>query len=205
MWYRFQVPNALGQMELPGDSGSTCWDGTGLTGIMKAGNTTNYNRQTSAQAFRDWVNSVATPTVIKEVNQPGSACRRVGTSVLSVGSDGEAWNSGAATSKFVCPIRRPGDGGFTDVVDVPRLFVYDRHASQDVCCYVQSKNPGGQKIVTGTFCSSGASAGYQSLVLPSIYDDYTFSQFNLVCDVPGSAALGNSGIAGYRPRQAMRD
>ncbi|WNG47128.1 S1 family peptidase [Archangium minus] len=204
MWYRFSVPNPLGQIELPGDSGSSCWDGTGLTGVMKAGNPTNYNRQTSAEAFRDWVNSVVTPTQVKQVNQPGASCRTVQGGQLSYGSDGEAFNSGNTLSQLLCPIRRPGDGGFANVVDVPRLFVLDRHPTANVCCRLQSKNPSGQLITTTEVCSTGASSDPQALVLPSVYDGTTWSQFNLVCSVPGIAALGRSGIQSYRPRLSMR-
>lgn len=204
MWYRFDVPNALGQLELPGDSGSSCWDGTGLTGIMKAGNATNYNRQTSAEVFIDWVNSVVNPTVVKQVNMPGTACRRTASNPATYGSDGEIFNGSAASSEVLCPMQRPGDGGFANVVDVPRLFVLDRSSTSDVCCALQSKNPTGTLIDTTTVCSSGASSTYQSLTLPSIYDNYTWSQFNVVCSVPGSSALGLSGIAGYRPRLSMR-
>jgi len=205
MWYRFQVPNALGQLELPGDSGSSCWNGSGLTGVMKAGNSTNYNRQTSAEAFRDWVNGIVNPTVVKQVNQAGTYCRPVGNTTLDYGSDGEAFNAGAGAKQVVCPMQRPGgDDGYPNVVDVPRLFVLDRHATQDVCCQLQSKNPTGTHIETTTVCSSGATAEMQSLALPSLYDAFTWSQFSLNCTVPGSAPLGFSGIQGYRPRLSMR-
>jgi hypothetical protein len=204
MWYRFAVPNALGQMELPGDSGSSCWDGTGLTGVMKAGNAVNYNRQTSAQAFRDWVDGIVNPTLVKQVNQPGTYCTSVGANPLTYGSDGEALNGSAGASEFLCPMRRPGENGFTNVVDMPRLFVLDRNPYADVCCNLQSKNPSGQLIMTTTVCSSGATSGYQSLVLPSVYVPFTWSQFSLNCSIPGSGALGLSGIQGYRPRMSMR-
>ena len=205
MWYRFQVPNVLGQMELPGDSGSSCWNGSGLTGVMKAGNTVNYNRQTSAEAFRDWVNGIVNPTVVKQVNQAGTYCRPVGSGSVDYGSEGEALNATAGSVQVVCPMQRPGgDDGYPNVVDVPRLFVLDRHASQNVCCKLQSKNPTGTHIETTTVCSSGASADYQPLQVPSLYDPYSWSQFSLHCTVPGSATLGLSGVQGYRSRQSMR-
>jgi trypsin len=204
MWYQFDVPNASGQMELPGDSGSSCWGGTSLTGIMKAGNTTNYNRQTSVEVFRDWVNGIVTPTQVKVVNQPGASCRTVQGGQLSYGGDGEAFNAGSGLTQIVCPIQRTGDAGYANVLDMPHLFVLDRHASADVCCHLQSKNPSGKLITTTDVCSSGSGSGYQSLVLPSVYDNTTWSQFSLVCSVPGSAALGLSGIQTYRPRLSMR-
>jgi hypothetical protein len=204
-WYQFNVPNALGQLELPGDSGSTCWDGTGITGIMKAGNTTNYNRQTSAQVFRDWVNSVVTPTELRVVNQPGASCRAVGGSSISYGTDGEVWNADISTGKVMCPIRRPKKkGGFANVVDVPRLFVMDRDPSSDVCCTLQSKNAGGALTSGPTVCSSGASSDAQLLQLPSIYDNTTYSQFNVVCSLPAAGSSGQSGVLVYRPRLALR-
>lgn len=204
IWYRFDVPNSSGQLELPGDSGSSCWYGNGLTGVMKAGNPTNYNRQTSAEAFRDWVNSVATPTQVKQVSQPGASCQSVQGGELTYGTGGEAYNGGTATSQILCPIQRPGNGTYANVVDVPRLFVLDRHPTANVCCKLQSKNPSGTRITSTEVCSTGASTDYQPLALPSVYDNTTWSQFSLVCSVPGSASLGLSGIQAYRPRLAIR-
>lgn len=204
IWYQFQVPNASGQIELPGDSGSSCWDGTGLTGVMKAGNPTNYNRQTSAAAFSAWVNSVVTPTEVKRVNQPGASCRAVQGGQVLYGGDGEAFNGGGGSSQFLCPIQRSGHGGFANVASVSRLFVLDRHPTENVCCHLQSKNPSGKRIATTEVCSSGASTGYQQLELPSVYDNTTWSQFSLVCSVPGSAAQGLSGIQTYRPSLFIR-
>jgi V8-like Glu-specific endopeptidase len=204
VWYQFQVPNALGQMELPGDSGSSCWNGSALTGVMKAENATNYNRQTSAGAFHDWVNSVVNPTVLRQVNQAGSYCRPVGASQIAFGSEGEAMNSAANSNQIVCPMRRPVVPSVATVVDVPRLFVYDRNPNQDVCCTLQSKNPGGALIQSHTVCSQGSSSAAQLLQLPSLFDPFSFSQFNINCTVPGATADGQSGIANYRGRQAAR-
>jgi V8-like Glu-specific endopeptidase len=203
-WYRFNVPNSLGQLELPGDSGSTCWDGTGITGIMKAGNTTNYNRQTSAQVFRDWVESVVRPAELRVVNQPGASCHAIGGTSIEYGFDGEVWNAGATTGTVTCPIRRPRTTGFANVVDVPRLFVMDHGANDDVCCTLQSKNAGGNLTKGPTVCSSGASADAQLLQLPSIFDNTTYSQFNLVCSLPAATDSGQSGVLVYRPRLALR-
>ncbi len=54
-YFGLEVPNALDQMTLPGDSGGSCQWGGFVVGVTKAGNATNYNRQTSAEAWQDWV------------------------------------------------------------------------------------------------------------------------------------------------------
>jgi trypsin/VCBS repeat protein len=104
-WYRFDVPNANGQLELPGDSGSSCWNGSGLTGEDKAGNPTNYNRQTAAPAFHDWLISLVAPgapTVqLCGRGRTGMDCALASgatfgtvTTWQSDFSDANSWNSG---------------------------------------------------------------------------------------------------------------
>ncbi len=205
MWYRFDVPNEDGQMLLPGDSGSSCWNGSALTGVAKAGNLTNYNRQTSAEAFHDWVEAVVNPTPMKLVNRPGAFCRATDGDALQVGSTGFALNSTASAMEVTCPIRRAYEGGtFANVVAVPRLFVYDRHPTQDVCCYLQSKNPSGTLKDSALQCTQGLSPSYKLLNLPSVYDNTTWSQFNLACTIPPTSVDGSSGIQTYRAEQAHR-
>ncbi|AUX48422.1 uncharacterized protein SOCE26_099560 [Sorangium cellulosum] len=61
IWFRLDVPNASGQIPLPGDSGGPCildnpdWSKKHVVGVFKAGNHTNYARYTSREAFASWV------------------------------------------------------------------------------------------------------------------------------------------------------
>ncbi len=204
-WYRFDVPNEDGQMLLPGDSGSSCWNGSRLTGVSKAGNLTDYNRETSAAAFHEWVNSIVNPPPMQLDNRPGTRCRATGDDSLDYALDGVAYNDSASTAEVVCPVRRVYDEGvFANQLDVPRMFVYDRHPTEDVCCFVRSKNPGGAEIDGALECTSGSSSSYQTLQVPSLYDNTSWSQFSLVCSVPPSSSGGESGIHTYRPQQAFR-
>lgn len=204
IYYEFEVPNGKGQMELPGDSGSSCWNGSALTGVNKGGNKTNRNRQNSAEAFSAWVNKIVNPSVLKLVNQTGAYCRAANGITLMYDANGNALNTSTGTSKFVCPVLRPHKDTLANVVDVPRLFAVDRSETGDVCCRLQSKNPGGKLIQTTQICTQGASNAYQALALPSIYDDTGWSQFSISCDVPGVTTMGKSEIQTYRTRQAVR-
>lgn len=203
IWYRFLVPNLLGQLELPGDSGSSCWNGNGLTGVMKAGNATNYNRQTGAPAFRTWVRSQVTPTVAKETNLAAASCKPVGGADLSY-SAGQVYNATAGTKDLVCPIARPIAPTVTDWVRVPVAWVFDRHPTENVCCRVRAKNAGGPETLSEQVCSEGSSSSYQALTLPSVYDPYTFSQFSVQCTIPGPSANGQSGVHGLRAQLSNR-
>ncbi|WP_437675356.1 trypsin-like serine protease [Sorangium sp. So ce131] len=61
IWFRLDVPNASGQIPLPGDSGGPCilentsFGTKHLVGVTKAGNNTSYSRYTSREAFASWV------------------------------------------------------------------------------------------------------------------------------------------------------
>jgi hypothetical protein len=202
-WYAFQVPNLLGQIPLPGDSGSSCWNGSGLTGINKGGSTTHAH-QTSAPAARDWVQQIVTPTILEQANQPGASCHGISGARVRYERGGLATNATANRQDVLCTVSRPVTPAFADFISVPRIWVFDQHPTEDVCCHLQSKNPGHEGVVGATVCSTGNQPGYQTLVLPSVYDPLSFSQASIVCTIPGSSASGNSGIQGYRALQANR-
>jgi len=204
IWYQFSVPNLLGQSELPGDSGSSCWNGSGLTGIDKAGNATNYNRQTSAPAAHDWIVSQVTPPILAETNRPAAFCKGIGGAAVDYNTGGQLFNTNATATSVSCPITRPIAPTVADTVRVPRIWVFDRHPTQDVCCHVESKNPGGQAIVTDDVCSSGNQPDYQALTLPSVHDTYSFSQFSISCSIPPPYNGAQSGVHGYRAQLANR-
>jgi len=204
IWYQFQVPNAQGQLELPGDSGSSCWNGSGLTGVMKGANATNYNRQTAAPAFRDWVEGIVDPPVQAEVNVPAAACKQVGGQWLDYDANAQAFNPGTGTVQVVCPLKRPTSPVLSDFVSVPDVWVFDHNPIFDVCCHVESKNPGGGLIKSAEVCSQSSTTGYQKLVLPSVYDPASWSQMSINCSIPGISSPGASGLHGYRVRMSDR-
>lgn len=203
IWYRFSVPNALGQFELPGDSGSSCWHPNGgLTGVNKAGNASGtYNRQTSIAAARTWIESVVTPQVLGESNRPGAYCRG---NAASYDTEGGITNATASASDVVCPVTRPVTPSYADTVSVPKVWVIDRSSTANVCCEVQSKNASGALTVSETVCSTGNSSTYQTLVLPSVRDTYSYSSATVTCSLPGTTTSGSSKVLGYRSRVSNR-
>lgn len=203
-YYQFAVPNLFGQIELPGDSGSSCWNGSALTGVDKAGNATNYNRQTSVSAARAWIASVVTPAVLAETNRPAAACKGVNGATLEYQADGQALDTGGTYMTAVCPITRPVSPTFADTIAKTRVWVTDRSATDDVCCYVQSKNPTGSRVTSAAVCSSGSLAGVQPLDLPTIRDTGSWSQASVVCSMPPVTAAGASGLHSYRAQLADR-
>ncbi|AUX48424.1 uncharacterized protein SOCE26_099580 [Sorangium cellulosum] len=61
IWFRLDVPNASGQIPLPGDSGGPCildnpdWGTQHLVGVTSAGDHANVSRYASREAFASWV------------------------------------------------------------------------------------------------------------------------------------------------------
>jgi hypothetical protein len=203
IWYRFDVPNSQGQLKLPGDSGGPCWDGSAITGITKAGSYTDYNRDTSAEGFRAWVQSVVSPKRIRYVNRPAAACRQATGTQYDTSAN--LTNTAYSTATVICPIHRAHDGSrFANFVSAPKVFVRDLNSAYNVCCRLVSKNPGGKKIETPEVCSSGSSSSFKSLETSAIYDNYSWSQFSLVCKLPAKSSLGTSAILGYRVEQSVR-
>jgi hypothetical protein len=196
LYYQFSVPNALGQIELPGDSGSSCWNGSALTGVNKAGNATNYDRQNAIPASRAWIDSYVAPTLLARTNRPGARCRTTLGATPSYTSDGGI-AGGPNGTVVVCPIDRPIAPTAANLVGAPDIWVVDSNAGADVCCHLQSNNPGGQLISGTEVCTSGT--GAQTLTLSSLYDPYTWSSFSLSCTLPAGTS-----IDGYRVQLSAR-
>jgi hypothetical protein len=206
IWYQFDVPNASGQLELPGDSGSSCWNGTGLTGVAKAGNATNYNRHVGASAFRQWSNGLVTPDVLAQNNRSGARCKPVGGAPASYGTQAQILNPSTSSIEVECPLDRPIAPTVADFTRAPRVWVHDQSPTDDACCYLQSKNPGAQPVKGASVCSSESSSDYQTLILPSVRDPFTYSQLSIHCTIPSLTVVTTttstgtllSGIDGYR-------
>jgi V8-like Glu-specific endopeptidase len=188
IWYQFAVPNASGQFELPGDSGSSCWNGSALTGVNKAGNRAGtYNRQTGVPAARDWIESVITP--VATVNRPGARCQPVLGGELAYTSSGMA-QAGASGDVMLCPIDRPIAPKLASLA-AGDVWVLDPSATDNVCCNLVASNPISGVVYGDSACTSGSSASYKTLELPLLRSSGTFSHFAVQCTVPaGDTVIG---------------
>jgi V8-like Glu-specific endopeptidase len=181
IWYQFQVPNGSDQFELPGDSGSSCWNGSALTGVNKAGDRAgDYNRQTGVPAARAWIESVVTP--IATVNRPGARCRPVAGGELTYTSTGMA-QPGSSEQVMLCPIDRPIEPADASLA-AGDVWVLDPSASDDVCCNLVGSNPISGVIYGGSVCTSGSSGSYTTLELPPLRTSGSFTHFAVQCTVP---------------------
>lgn len=189
IWYQFDVPNSGGQFELPGDSGSSCWNGSGLTGVNKAGNRAGtYNRQTGVPAARDWIESIVTP--VETVNRPGARCQPVLGGNIAYTSTGMA--TASSTLDMICPLDRPIAPTVASLA-AGNVWVLDPSTTDNVCCQLVASNPLSGVVYGDNVCTSGSSAGSQNLELPLLRSSGTFSHFAALCVVP----TGDS-VVGYR-------
>jgi hypothetical protein len=187
IWYQFDVPNANGQFELPGDSGSSCWNGSGLVGVNKAGNGAGtYNRQTGVPAARDWIESVETP--VSTVNRPGARCAGVLGGELTYTASGMA-QAGASDQQMLCPIDRPVAPTLASLA-AGYVWVLDPSTTDNVCCNLVASNPGG--VAYGdSVCTTGSSGTYKTLELPLLRTHASFAHFAVQCSVPaGDTVIG---------------
>lgn len=189
IWYQFQVPNGSGQFELPGDSGSSCWNGSGLTGVNKAGNRAGtYNRQTGVPAARDWIESLVTP--VATVNRPGARCQPVLGGDLTYTSTGMA--KASSSVDMLCPIDRPIAPTVASLA-AGDVWVLDPSTTGNVCCQLVASNPISGVAYGDTVCTSGTSSSYTTLELPLLRSSGTFSHFAALCSVPAGDT-----VVGYR-------
>jgi hypothetical protein len=139
-------------------------------------------------------------TYTSAFNYPGALCKGVGTTQPTYTSTAQAQNGTTSTVTLNCPSRRINDGGGFPTYVFGRAWVIDRHPTSDVCCHVETKNPGGASYVGGTVCSTGASTGAQTLLVdfPKVNDPYTYSHFQMVCSVPPTSAGAASALHTYR-------
>lgn len=133
------------------------------------------------------------------VNWPGSMCKPASTGVVTYGSDATARNGELTALTLSCPASRVNNGSWATRA-FGHAFVIDRHPSEDVCCHVESKNPGGATEVGGTECSSGSDSAMQVLKLdfPKLRDPFTFSHFHVDCTLPGTSSGLTSRLLTYR-------
>ncbi len=201
LYYQFNITNPNNPtIELPGDSGSSCWNGSALTGVNKAGNTTNYDRQNSIPASRAWMQSFVNPTLLAENNQAGGRCRPVTGATPTYTADG-AVTGGPSGAVMVCPVDRP-ISPTANFIRAPHVWVVDRSTSSNVCCHLQSQ---GDASVTGDdVCSTGATTAVQSLTLPSIYDTHANDFVTVSCTLPAAQSGAESSIEGYRVELSNR-
>lgn len=206
-YYDFAISNPATQPhELPGDSGSTCWDGTGITGIDKAGNDGTYNRQTAIAAdegnasfptARDWITGIVHPAVIAEANRAGLRCRMEAPGAPAVASNGRIANVATAAANVSCPIDRPIAPTAANVAWGDRVWVHQPAGAAPVCCHLHGEEPptSNASVDGGETCSVAGGATEQSLFVPTIHDAHTFDSFSLVCNLPATTGITNYRVA----------
>jgi hypothetical protein len=142
-----------------------------------------------------------TATVLQSTNRPGMNCRGSGSFEPTYGTDGEVLNATGVTSDVVCPIARPLDSGFPNVIQVPVVSALDGSDLENVCCHLLRTELDGSESQTPVMCSQGAAAGGQFLApaytLTIDTPDPT-SSVNLICSLPAATVAGMSGILMYR-------
>jgi hypothetical protein len=206
--YELEVPNAAGQLGVTADRGMPCWNGAGLTGLQKASDNVDYNLHVSLPAARDWIRSLVTPPIIKQVNNSGLACRPYAMFTYPYTSDGAILNpyDASTTPPVGCPIARPGTAGNgSDTISAPKVWVRDTDPEKGVCCHLLAKNPSTGAVIEGaTACTSGAgvSPEAQQLTLGSIVAPAGYHA-SIICSPPGTPD-GSSGVEAYRVRLADR-
>jgi len=132
-------------------------------------------------------------------NTPGASCVAASGTLIN-GTAGESANLSASAATAVCPIDRSLGTTLSTKVSAT-VWVLDENTTQNVCCTLNSKNPGGALVSSPQVCSSGSSGGYQSIPLAQITDPYTYSHFYISCSVPGTDSGLASKILTYRSVQ----
>ena len=132
-------------------------------------------------------------------NLPGMQCVATTSIPLNTTDNGEAENpSTTGFAQANCPVERPIAPTVTTKLSA-KIFVVDRHPTNNVCCSVNSRNPSGAIVASALVCSTGSSASYQQLNIAQITDTATYSQFNVFCLVPPASGGNTSRIQTYRP------
>jgi hypothetical protein len=76
--------------------------------------------------------------------------------------------------------------------------VYDRHASQDVCCFMDVQNADGSILASSNPCSSGFGSGSQLISFTPPANSGQTAE--LECSIPPQTANGLSHVTSYRIR-----
>lgn len=133
-------------------------------------------------------------------NTPGAACVASSGALVKSG-DGTASNIGSLTATAVCPVDRQIAPTLSTKV-AATVWVIDQSTSANVCCTINSKNPGGAVVSNPTpVCSTGSTTSVQTLSLPQITDTFTFSHYYVQCTVPAMSGGLSSKILTYRTVQ----
>jgi hypothetical protein len=132
----------------------------------------------------------------ENLNYAPSACAGV-DGAITVRSDGQIENRNRAAITVVCPAER----NTSSTQFSGKVFVVDRSSSEEMCCRILTKNPGGSTTTGDEVCSSGASTGQQTLTLPGITDPYTWSHLFVSCTMPAASGSAYSRLATYRATQ----
>ena len=132
----------------------------------------------------------------ESINYAPSACVGVGGDV-TVRSDGQIENRNSTALTVVCPAERPT----ANTVFKGQVWAVDRSSSEEMCCRMLTKNPGGATVTGDEVCTSGASSSHQTLGLPEVKDPYTWSHVFVRCTIPAASGSTYSRLATYRTTQ----
>jgi hypothetical protein len=132
----------------------------------------------------------------QHLNYTPSACIGV-DGAITVRSDGQIENRNSTAITVVCPAERS-----TDATQFSgKVWAVDRNSSEEMCCRIMTKNPGGSTTTGDEVCSSGASSSHQTLTLPAVTDNFTWSHVFVRCSIPAASGTTYSRLATYRATQ----
>jgi len=83
-------------------------------------------------------------------------------------------------------------------INLMTATVYDRHASQDVCCFLDVQNADGSIVASSSQCSSGFGSGSQ--LLSFVPPANSAQTAELECTIPPQTGNGLSHVTSYRIR-----
>lgn len=144
--------------------------------------------------------SLAGTVLADDATSPASVCRPQDSGSLNALSNGGVENPTSSTVTALCPVERKWANGGWKTKLSGTVWALDRSASTDSCCRAVSRNPSGGNVVGSWVCTSGSSTSYQSLSVPQITDNTTFSHFYLECQVPGASGA-RSGLLSFKATQ----
>jgi hypothetical protein len=139
--------------------------------------------------------AVSSQGSIGEEDHHGSLCNPVAETdlqKLSLDVWGAANTSTSGVANVICGASL---ADYSDDLEFVIFNVFDRHATQDVCCTGYVQNSAGEVLASNSECSSGFESGriQLQLELPGIDQNY----FNLKCSIPPRTSNGISHVSTF--------
>ncbi|HEY4240766.1 MAG TPA: trypsin-like serine protease [Kofleriaceae bacterium] len=177
--YRFDP--AHGPMILPGDSGSSCWTGSALTGIGHTRSIpANWSTEVSLTAARDWIASVV--TVVSSKNRPGARCKSTGAATYT----GAGALFSGALAQVTCPFDTPRTPT-PSTLAAGTVWVSSPSGS-GTCCQIVSSN-GATPTGGDLACTVTGGGTLQAIALPPVRLASTNARFWAACLMPAGGQL----------------